>query len=135
MNNNFFNMNFGFDQKLYTLDHPNIDYSYQPSAYTNNVIHQDAKISSNWNYRRYIQQNAKQIMKHNSVDYITESGNNPYILINNEPSQNVPFLYTNTFDNRQPSISYKNTDLKQDYRTKEMINARMISPIISTNKF
>lgn len=116
----------------YTINHPNIDYAYQPQSFVNNNIHNEANIHSNWNYRRYIQKNANEIMKYNSMEAINDSGNNPFTLYNNVVGPNVPIVYKNIY---QPSNSINNSDLKKQFLQKEQINARMVSPSIPTNKF
>jgi hypothetical protein len=87
---------------------------------------------TNWKYRQYIQKNANDIMKHNSMEYINASGNNPYTLINNKPVEHTPYLYANLYDTSQPKCGYRNTDLKQAYMKKEQMKARMVAPSIST---
>ena len=52
--------------------------SWQPDAVINNKIHIESGITSNWKYRQYMQNNAKHIMKYDSMEYIYASGNNPY---------------------------------------------------------
>ena len=54
--------------------------SWQPEAETNNKILVDSGINSNWKYRQYIQKNANQIMKYNTMGTIYTSGNNPYTM-------------------------------------------------------
>jgi hypothetical protein len=63
--------------------------------------------SSNWSYRRYLQQNANEIMKHNTMAYISESGNNPYILSNNSV------------------VNDNKSDLKNKYLQEQQIKAKM----------
>ena len=99
---------------------------------TNNKILVDTGIKTNWQYRQYIQKNANNIMKYNTMQSINDSGNNPYTVLNTKPVQNTPYLY-NSIHTTQNSIPYRNSDLKQNYMTKEQMRARMISPSISTN--
>jgi len=106
---------------------------WQPDSSTNRKIQVDAGISSNWKYRQYIQQNAKEIMKYNTMQSINTSGNNPYTLLNNEPVDNTPFLYRSVHDMSSPSIRINDSDLKQDYMTKEQMKSKMIAPSIPTN--
>jgi hypothetical protein len=116
----------------------NIDYAYHneiEKIYVNKNIHKDANINSNWSYRKYMQKNANDIMKYNMMSATTASGNNPYILYNNQIGSNVPFLYNNIYDNRDPNIVNNSSDLKQMYLNEEQMKARMVSPIIPTNKF
>lgn len=81
---------------------------------TNQRIKTDAGITSNWKYRQYIQQNANQIMKFNTMQSITDSGNNPYSILTTPDSNH----------------SKMGSDLKQDYMKKEQMKSRMISPSI-----
>jgi hypothetical protein len=107
------------------------DYSsWQPNSLINKKIHVDAEIQSNWQYRQYIQKNANDIMKYNTMQTIQASGNNPYTILNTKPTQNTPYLYNSVHDTSNP---YRNSDLKQDYTTKEQMKSRMISPSIPTN--
>ena len=103
---------------------------WQPTANVNNKIHVDAGINSNWKYRKYIQKNANEIMKYNTMQSINASGNNPYTLLNNTPTNNVPQLFTSIYDTNNFTT---NSDLKADYMKKEQMKGRMIAPSISTN--
>ena len=99
---------------------------------TNNKI---LVAQTNWQYRQYIQKNANEIMKYNTMQSINASGNNPYTLLNTNPTQNTPYLYNSlhSAENSIPAYGFRNSDLKQNYMTKEQMKARMISPSISTN--
>ena len=82
--------------------------------------------------RQYIQKNASQIMKYNSMESISASGNNPYYGTDaNQSRANVPHLYPSL---QSQSVS-QDSDLKRDFLDKQRIKARMVSPAISTNKF
>jgi hypothetical protein len=115
--------------------------SWQPSATINNKIHVDSGITSNWKYRQYIQNNANHIMKYNTMEYIYSSGNNPYAITdadadagNSDHFKGVPYKFSSLYDPRLPNYTPPNSDLKQDFIKKQQMNARMISPSISTNK-
>jgi hypothetical protein len=108
-------------------------YSWQPQALTNTKIHSDAGITSNWKYRQYLQNNAKDIMKYNTSEYIHASGNNPYTIVNNHPVQQNPYVFGSLYNNSQPQIIGQMSDLKQDFIKKQQIQARMIAPSIPTN--
>ena len=107
--------------------------SWQPESVVNNKIKQDAGINSNWKYRQYLQNNANTIMKYNSMETISASGNNPYAVDNKVASSNVPYMFSSTHDTSKPNFGFNNSDLKQDYLTKQQNGAKMISPSISTN--
>ena len=106
---------------------------WQPFNETNKKIQIESQLDSNWKYRQYMQKNANQIMKYNTMSSIQDSGNNPYTLLNTVVTNNNPYLYTSTHDNSKPLYGYRNSDLKQDYMKKEQMQSRLISPIIPTN--
>jgi hypothetical protein len=123
----------------YTMDSKqelqNTDYSlWQPdgSGSTNKKILVDSGINSNWKYRQYMQKNANQIMKYNTMQTINDSGNNPYSVLNTNTTNNNPHLYKSTHDNNNPVYGFRNSDLKQDYMKKEQMKAKMVSPSIPT---
>ena len=109
---------------------------WQPESLTNKKIHEDTGITSNWKYRQYMQKNAKDIMKFNTMQSINDSGNNPYTILNTNPVENTPYLYKSIHDNSMPNYGINNmSDLKQDYIAKQQMKARMIAPSISTKLF
>lgn len=106
--------------------------SWQPQASVNNKILQDSNITSNWKYRQYIQHNANQIMKYNTMEAVNASGNNPYYGTDlSQSTANVPQLYNSL---QTPSVTL-DSDLKRDFLNKQRMSARMISPSIPTDKF
>ena len=106
---------------------------WQPEALTNNKIQVNSGINSNWKYRQYMQKNANQIMKYNTMESINNSGNNPYTILNTKQTNTSPHLYKSIYDNNDLTYLTKNSDLKQDYLKKEQMKSRMVSPYISTN--
>ena len=109
------------------------NYSYwQPEASVNNNILANSGITSNWKYRQYIQKNANQIMKYNTMESIYSSGNNPYAISNTNPTNKSPYLYNSIHDTNNPSYGFRNSDLKQDYMTKQQTQAKMVAPSIRT---
>jgi len=122
--NNIFNT-------YYTIEPLKPDYtSWQPQAVVNNKIRSESNITSNWSYRQYIQKNANQIMKYNTMEAIYASGNNPYTISGVEPTNTSPYLYTSTHDTNHPEYGFRNSDLKQSFMTKQQMQAKMIAPSI-----
>jgi len=122
----------------YTIDTSanlqNIENSlWSPYGLTTQKLLGESGINSNWKYRQYMQKNSNQIMKYNTMQSIYESGNNPYTLLNTNPTNNTPYLYKSTHDTSKPEYELNHSDLKQDYIVKEQMKARMISPSIPTN--
>jgi hypothetical protein len=42
----------------------------------------------------------------------------------------TPFLYDSIHDNNNPSVGFRNSDLKQSFMTRQQRQARMIAPTI-----
>ena len=125
-------MNFNNNQ-YYTMDMTSpVSPSWQPQASVNNKIIQDANIISNWKYRQYIQKNANQIMKYNSMEAVSASGNNPYYGTDmSQITANIPHLYGSL----QAQSVTNDSDLKRDFLNKQRLSARMVSPSIPTDNF
>lgn len=119
----------------YTLTPLKNDYcSWQPESKINTNIQTGSNIISNWKYRQYIQQNANQIMKYNTMENIYSSGNNPYSISNNAIdtySKKSPYLFSSV---QSPSIGFNNSDLKQEYVKQTQLKSRMVAPSIKINK-
>ena len=107
--------------------------SWQPEATTNNQIQKNAQLVSNWKYRQYLQKNANNIMKYNTMESLENSGNNPYSLFNTDTTNNNPYLYNSIHDTNNPAYGIHDSDLKDDYLTRERRKARMVAPSIPTN--
>ncbi len=108
--------------------------SWQPDALVNNKIRKQENITSNWAYRQYLTNNATTIMKFNNLEACTDLGLPSHTMMNTTPSSNVPHLYSSNFDTSNPGYSYKNSDLKNPYLSREQLQSRMISPQISSNQ-
>jgi hypothetical protein len=109
--------------------------SWQPDASVNQSIQTNAGLTSNWKYRQYIQKNANQIMKYNTMESIHASGNNPYTILNTQPTNTSPYLFNSVHDSSGPVYGLRNSDLKHSFTAKEQMNARMVAPSISTAGF
>jgi hypothetical protein len=114
--------------------------TWQPEAVVNTRIQEQEHIKTNLQYRQYMQQNGLKIMKYNAREYCQETGVAPFSNTGNgnnnsgsvyvKPEENVPFLYSNTFDQAKPKYGYQDSDLKNYYVSREQLNARMISPSV-----
>jgi hypothetical protein len=109
--------------------------SYQPNGILNEEIQKKENITTNWNYRQFLQNNALQIMKFNNLESCYELGLNQHTMENTSPSSNVPYIYKSTFDVGQPGYGYCNSDLKTPYLSRTELQARLIAPSINLNQF
>jgi hypothetical protein len=109
--------------------------SWQPEASINNQILKKQQIKSNWQYRKYLQDNASDIMNYNMEEACNDSG---YFISNirntgSNTSVSYPINYHSFQEpskNMDPSIS----DLKQIYLSKEQLEARKVSPSITQSQ-
>jgi len=102
--------------------------SWMSDEVVNDNIKKEAGITSNWDYRNYLQKNASSIMSYNSMKAIEGTG---FTQTLQETTPNTPFLFTNTFDKNIPNVGYSNSDLKSQYLTSSQLNTRMVAPTIS----
>lgn len=103
---------------------------WQSDAKINNIIKKDNNINSNWEYRRFLQQNGEKITDINNQNAYNSSNINPY-MNTNTPSNNVPYMFKGIFDTSRPGFGYCNSDLKNPYLTREQLNARLVAPTIN----
>ena len=93
------------------------------------IIRKNAGVKSNWEYRQFMQNHGKEIMKVDTQEYFNASGNNPYY--SSGQVQSTPFLFQHGFDNRSPANMNgltEDSDLKRDFLKKERLAARMVAP-------
>jgi hypothetical protein len=109
--------------------------SWQPEASINKKIQKKENIQTNWEYRQFLQNNGRSIMKYNSEEYSYYLGIDSKLTINEKEKNNgnKPFMFTHTHNEKMPAFGYSHSDLKTPYITREQLNARLISPSISNN--
>jgi len=111
--------------------------SWQPQSELNGRIIQENNLKSNWQYRKYMMDNADAIREYNAREAYTDVGYyEPYQDNNGQAaptSTNKPYIYTSFSDNSKP-IGYQTSDLKQLYLSREELNSRKFVAAISTNQ-
>lgn len=105
--------------------------SWQPEAVINDRIRQQENITTSWQYRQFLINNASDIMKINNQEACSELGLPTHFQTNATPSSNVPFTFKSAFDTNTPGFGYCNSNLKQPYLTREQLQARMVAPSIN----
>ena len=108
--------------------------SYQPESVINQHIIHKNNIQSNWEYRKYLTENATKIMEMNSREAFNDNGYTIRFddLMNNRLS--APYSYTSPNDNSRP-LGYMNSDLKNTYVSREQLESRRISPVVTQEEF
>ena len=106
---------------------------WQPGAVVNNQIQKESKINSNWEYRKYLTENANSLIEYNQLLACDECGGCPYYGTSKQKSTNTPFLYDSVADRSQP-YGYETSDLKNIYLSRANLESRMVSPSISQDQ-
>ena len=65
--------------------------SWQPEAVINQRIQKQENITTNWNYRQYMQKNGLQIMKYNSMESCYDLGLDPHT--NTNTKTNISLIH------------------------------------------
>jgi len=95
--------------------------SYQPDAVANEQILKDNQIQTNWEYRRYLQTNAKSIMKQNCASMCNDVG---YVRRYDGESviKTVPSGFASL--DQKAEEGYSDSDLKRLYLSREELNSK-----------
>ena len=117
--------------------------SWQPDAVVNDNLRKTNGIRSNWEYRRFLTQNAEMIMRQNYVESSNDVGyyerldshsSSAYVSIGDQTSiagkHASPYRFDSMFDGAQP-LGHTDSDLKQVYLTREQLEARRVAPAIT----
>ena len=125
--------------------------NWLPGAAINEKIRKDAGINTNWEYRRYLTQNADTIIRNNQIAACDECCALPretYNTNNQVPQgqeqktvdrqmyvqPQSPYLYKSCADNTQPKYGYAGSDLKDMYISQLQLQSRMITPVITQDQ-
>ena len=109
--------------------------SHQPEAVLNDHLIKSNGIESNWQYRRYLTKNATSIMKENFADSCNDNGYYKRFSTEKEDTTwySSPHLYSSAVDSEKPK-GFTTSDLKETYLSREQLNARKISPVITQDQ-
>ena len=102
--------------------------TWQPGSKISDDIRKAQGITSNWQYRAYMQNNADAIIRHNQLEACDECCSCPARYgVQNEKECNTPFLYKSCADKSQP-FGYESSDLKSLYLTRYELACRQFTP-------
>lgn len=128
------NWNGGFDNKWTNMparmNDGRVLSSWQPQSAVNEQIQVTNNITSNWNYREYLQTHGLEIMRQNAEQVCNDLGISPIIhedFDSTIPRENTPIMFNGVGDDRRMP---QNSDLKQQYITTQRKSARRIAPQI-----
>jgi hypothetical protein len=106
--------------------------TWQPGAVVNERIRENNNITSNWDYRNFLQHNATKIIQANSISACNNCGSCPPLYVgsqNPDVQSNTPFVFASPLDSSQP-FGYETSDLKNLYLSRYDLQSRMLSPSI-----
>jgi hypothetical protein len=105
--------------------------NWQPGAVINEYIRQQANITSNWEYRKYLSKNADAIIRYNQLSACGECSANTVQYGTGQPvSNNTPYLFKSCLDTTK-KFGYEDSDMKNLYLTDASLQSRMVTPVIS----
>ena len=98
---------------------------WQSEAVINSTIRKKHNIKTNWDYRKYLQNNSDEIIQSNQYLACNECGRCPYY--NTGKIQNIPYLFRNIVDKIKP-FGYETSDQKELYLSRQDLQARLFVP-------
>ena len=111
--------------------------TWQPGSVVNEQIRESNNITSNWDYRTFLQKNAVKIMQANSVSSCNNCGACPFMYTgaqNPVTQSNTPYVFSSALDSSQP-FGYETSDLKNVYLSRHELQSRMMAPSISQSEY
>jgi hypothetical protein len=108
--------------------------SWQPDSVVNNQILTKNDIKSNWQYRKFIKENAEEIMKYNFRETCNDTGY--YIQNQNPPKYGTPYMYDSIHEQANRTVGPETkSDLKDLYLSRNQLEMRKIAPSITQEQF
>jgi len=107
--------------------------NWNPACKQNNILMNKQKIQSNFEYRRFLINNGKSLMKSNTKQSFDNCGVAQYGSPLYVDTNNGKYLYKSVRDGTQP-YGYETSDLKNLYLTREQLQSKMNAPIMSQSR-
>ena len=101
--------------------------SWQPGAVLSNKIKEKENITKNWQYRKYMVDNADNIIKQNQIEACNQCNTCLYNLNNNVSNS---LIYNQNVSNNS-NYGYDNSDLKNLYISRHNLQSRMVTPVLT----
>ena len=121
-------------------DGRSITATWQPESSINADLVENSGIKSNWEYRKYLTENAEKIMEYNFRESSNDTGyykrpiDIPSIQTNEVKNfTNKPYMYSSAHDKSEP-FGYSSSDLKSLYLSREQLASRKIAPVVQLHK-
>lgn len=108
--------------------------SWQPGGVINEQIRQKEGIQSNWQYRKFLVENADNIIKADQLEACNQCCACPARYGDDQKLSNSPYLYKSCVDSTAP-FGYETSDLKNEYLSRRQLEARMIAPALTQDQY
>ena len=106
--------------------------SWQPGSVISEEIRTNAGIKTNWQYRKYMTENADQIIKMNQMSACDQTSS-VYAMNDNRIPSATPFIFKSSYDNSKPA-GYETSDMKNIYISQFQLQSRMVTPVVSQDQ-
>lgn len=107
--------------------------TWQPGAAVSERIRDQAGIKTNWQYRKYMVENADAIIKANQLEACDRCCSCPARYGSGESVPSSPFLYKSCTEKTQP-YGYETSDLKNLYLSEQQLQCRLVTPVITQDQ-
>ena len=107
--------------------------TWQPGAAISEDIRRKAGIRTNWEYRKYMTENADSIIRANQLEACDQCCACPARYGSGEQVPSNPFLYQSCLQRSQP-YGYETSDLKNLYLSQQQLQARLVTPVITQDQ-
>ena len=101
--------------------------SWQSGSVLSNKIKEKENITENWQYRKYMIDNADNIIKQNQIEACNQCNSCLYNLNNNVSDS---LIYNQNVSNNS-NFGYDNSDLKNLYISRHNLQSRMVTPVLT----
>ena len=108
--------------------------AWQPGSQLSDDVRKQAGITTNWQYRKYMVDNADSIIKYNQLEACDQCCSCPARYgAGKEGTPSTPFLYKSCADKSQP-YGYESSDLKNLYLSKYDLQCRLYTPVLTQDQ-
>ena len=102
--------------------------NWDPSADANRTLKENVGITTNYEYRQYLMKNSDRLINANIKQFVNDSS--AQFKPQNIVTKTKKYLYKSLSDSSMPH-GYESSDLKNMYLSRQALNSRLKSPIIT----
>lgn len=107
--------------------------SWQSGAAINENLRKKTGIKQNWEYRKYLVDNADSIIRQNQENACDQCSNCKLDVDNSIKYPQAPYVYNTQNESSQP-YGYENSDLKNLYLSKQNLQSIQVIPVYTQDQ-